>query len=415
MHLYLEIAWWGLLNGSILVFLRVYASRLGASTFQLGLMTATPAILNLLLTFPASGLLAHQPVQSVMRWSVTLTRAFYFLLIPLPALLPPETQVWVILAITILMNIPGTLVAMAYNAFFAESVPYEWRGHVEGVRNAFFSITTMSTALMVGLVLDNLPFQAGYQIIFTVGAVGALMSTVHLWQVRLPGELRPPERHHSDRTKQEVRGDKKPAWRTMRWQAPQWSMLYGAFGRLLVLIFGYQVSLYLIDPVVPKYQVNVLRLSDATISQAGALFWVTRFAGSLQSQKLSKQWGFQRLAGRGLILVTITLVVFTYSFQHEIYLLYSLLSGIGWAWTANGLNNHILGQIPEDDRPSHLAWWNLVNNTAMLASGLLAPLVVGLAGMKATLLLAAAIRLGVGLALCVHGPPRLPRSIAVRN
>ena len=56
LHLYLDIAWWGLLNGSVLVFLNIYASRLGASTFQLGLLTASPALVNLLLTFPAGTL-----------------------------------------------------------------------------------------------------------------------------------------------------------------------------------------------------------------------------------------------------------------------------------------------------------------------------------------------------------------------
>ncbi|GAP09482.1 major facilitator superfamily [Bellilinea caldifistulae] len=407
LHLYLDIAWWGLLNGSILVFLGVYASRLGASTFQLGLLTASPALMNLLFTFPAGSLLERKPVARVTRWSALLMRLFYFLLIPLPVLLPAGTQVWVILAITLLMNIPGTLIAIAFNAFFAEAVPPEWRGQVAGVRNALFSITTMVTALTVGLILDRTPFAIGYQIVFGIGAFGAMMSAFHLWLVRLPDK--PAVAPSFNGIQKELRAAEKAPLKALRLQALRLDVLSGAFGRLLVLIFVYQLGVYLIGPVVPKYQVNVLQLSDVTISQASALFWVAHFIGSLQSRRLSQRWGFQRMTGWGLMIVTITLVMFTFSFQRWIYLLHSLIGGIGWAWIAGGLINFVLERIPADDRPSHLAWFNLINNAAALLCGLLAPLIAGWIGMAATLLLAAALRLVVGVVLCARKPIQLPR------
>jgi len=407
LHLYLDIAWWGLLNGSILVFLGVYASRLGASTFQLGLLTASPALMNLLFTFPAGTLLERKPVARVTRWSALLMRLFYFLLIPLPVLLPAGTQVWVILAITLLMNIPGTLIAIAFNAFFAEAVPPEWRGQVAGVRNALFSITTMVTALTVGLILDRTPFAIGYQIVFGIGAFGAMMSALHLWLVRLPDK--PAVAPSSNGIQKELRAAEKAPLKALRLQALRLDVLSGAFGRLLALIFVYQLGVYLIGPVVPKYQVNVLQLSDVTISQASALFWVAHFIGSLQSRRLSQRWGFQRMTGWGLMIVTITLVMFTFSFHRWIYLLHSLIGGIGWAWIAGGLINFVLERIPADDRPSHLAWFNLINNAAALLCGLLAPLIAGWIGMAATLLLAAALRLGVGVVLCARKPIQLPR------
>ena len=42
-HLYGDIAWYGLLAGSTIAFLAVYAARIGASAFQIGLLTAGPA------------------------------------------------------------------------------------------------------------------------------------------------------------------------------------------------------------------------------------------------------------------------------------------------------------------------------------------------------------------------------------
>ncbi len=271
----------------------------------------------------------------------------------------------------------------------------------------------MLTALVVGVILDRTPFATGYQIVFAIGAVGAMMSALHLWLVRLPDKpaaaAEAPSNGNHDGISKEVRAAEKAPLRALRLQALRLDVLRGAFGRLLALIFVYQLGVYLIGPVVPKYQVNVLQLSDVTISQASALFWVAHFIGSLQSRRLSQWLGFQRMTGWGLIIVTITLVMFTYSFQRWIYLLHSLIGGIGWAWIAGGLINFVLERIPANDRPSHLAWFNLINNAAALLCGLLAPLIAGWVGMAATLLLAAALRLAVGVSLCARKPIQLPR------
>ena len=42
-QLYLDIMWFGLLAGSAQAFLSVYMTRIGASGFQVGLLTAAPA------------------------------------------------------------------------------------------------------------------------------------------------------------------------------------------------------------------------------------------------------------------------------------------------------------------------------------------------------------------------------------
>ena len=84
-------------GGSILVFLQIYASRLGATPFQLGLLTAAPAVVNLLFTFPAGSLTRKWSTAGAVCWSALLMRSFYFLLILLPVLFPAGTQIWLII------------------------------------------------------------------------------------------------------------------------------------------------------------------------------------------------------------------------------------------------------------------------------------------------------------------------------
>ncbi len=66
-HLFWDIAWWGVLNGSVIVFLAVYASRLGASSFQIGILTASPALINILMTFPTNILVRGKSTFKVLR------------------------------------------------------------------------------------------------------------------------------------------------------------------------------------------------------------------------------------------------------------------------------------------------------------------------------------------------------------
>ena len=52
-HLYFDIAWFGVLSGTAVNFLNVYATRLGATGFQIGLLAAMAAVVNLFLAIPA--------------------------------------------------------------------------------------------------------------------------------------------------------------------------------------------------------------------------------------------------------------------------------------------------------------------------------------------------------------------------
>jgi hypothetical protein len=57
-HLIWDIGWWGLLNGSTLSFMTIYAARIGADTVQIGLLTAMPAAINLMLALPVGSFLS---------------------------------------------------------------------------------------------------------------------------------------------------------------------------------------------------------------------------------------------------------------------------------------------------------------------------------------------------------------------
>ena len=263
-HLYMDIFWFGVLNGSTLIFLAVYISRLGASPFQTGLLTAAPALCNLLFSIPAGRFGQGKPLHIVTRWAWFANRIFCLLLIPLPLILPGATQIWVILGIVLVMTIPGTLATVIGNAFFAETVPLEWRGQVVGLRNALLAVATMFTSFSVGQVLNRLPFESGYRVVFAIGFLGAMLSCLHLFFIKpVPAESKPGMKLP----------DGIPA--TLRGKMNlRLDILKSPFSRILLATLAVQLAVFIPNPIFPLYQVNILHLSDRTISLGSSLFWI---------------------------------------------------------------------------------------------------------------------------------------------
>jgi MFS family permease len=146
-HLYFDMAWFGILSGTAMNFLSVYAARLGGSGFQIGMLAATSAFVNLILAMPASRVFQKRPVGRTVFWTSVLYRIGYLLWIPLPWLFARQGQIWALIGITLLMGIPLAVQAIGFNALFAAAVPTEWRASVAGTRNMLYSVTYMLSAL----------------------------------------------------------------------------------------------------------------------------------------------------------------------------------------------------------------------------------------------------------------------------
>ena len=397
--MYWDVAFWGLLNGSIVNFLGVYCSRIGASPVQMGLLTAVPALMNLIVTLPATMRLRGISATRIVPRAALITRLFYGLLVPLPLLLPHEMQIWVILGLAMLQNISGTIAATIGNGFLAENIPPEFRGQVVGNRNALVSMATMLTSLVVGQVLNAMSLESGYTVIFAIGFVGSLLSAYQLFQIR------PVVKAAPDQAQSPVPTLPAPAQRGIRalGGSTRMEILRGPFGRLMLIMFMLNVGVFMLQPVFPLYQVNVLHLSDQTISLASALFGLVQFFVSTQGGRISHWLGFRRMTGVGIIIASISTLMFTLSFSPWLYFSTQFVGGMGWSIYGGGAINYLLENVPPDDRPAHLAWYNLVLNGAVLLCGLLAAQMVGVFGLFGGMVLGIAMRFLVGLLVLKFG------------
>jgi MFS family permease len=400
-HLYLDIAWFGVLSGSAMAFITIYAARQGADVFQLGLISAGPAAVNLIFTLPAGRWLEKQPMGAAVFWTSVFYRIFYLLWMPLPALLTPQGQIWTFIGLILLMSIPGTALAVGFNALFAEVVPLEWRGHVAGIRNALLAVTFTITTLLCGYILTNSPFPTGYQIVFGIGFLGAALSSLHLWFVQpLPGSGRGLRDLAWPGRIRLLGASLRPA---VGLRLLRTGILGGSFGRVMAVLFAFSLAQYLAVPLFPIYFVEKLHLSDEEISWGTAIFYATFLLGSIQLAHLAQRLGNQRVTAIGALLMSTYPGLLALSRGLGLFLVASFTGGFGWALASGALNNYVLEKVPQDDRPAHLAWYNLALNAAILIGSLAGPFLAGKLELSTVLALFAICRLLAALSVLFWG------------
>ncbi len=396
-HLYLDIGWFGLLSGSAINFLNVYAARLGASASQIGLLGAVAAMVSLFLAIPAGRWLEKRSVGKAVFWTSVLYRIGFALWIPLPWLFGSQGQIWALIGISLLMGIPLTALSVGFNALFATAVPAEFRAHVAGMRNVLLSIMFMLSSILSGYLLEHLPFPTGYQVVFAIGFVGAAMSSFHLYFIRPLKTDQPPSAPVPDPVKDAAspRRDWRASLRLDIWKTD--------YRRHLLVLLGFHIAQYIALPLFSLYMVNNLRLTDDHIGIGTALFYLTVLLGSMQLRRIVQRLGHKRVTGYGVMSLALYPILMALSTQVWHFYGFSILGGFAWALVGGAYANYLLEHIPADDRPAHLAWYNVVLNAAVLFGSLAGPAVANGIGITAALILFGVLRLLSGIAILKWG------------
>ncbi len=402
--LYWDVFWFGVLQGSAIAFLAIYAARLGASALQVGLLTSGPAVINLLISLPAGRWLQGRPTTTVSFRTAVWHRVGYFVFVALPWFLPEAAQAWAIPIIIVLMAIPGTVLAIVFNAMFADVVPPEHRASVVGRRNALLAVASTAVSLLCGQLLDRVPYPLNYQIVFAVGALGAGLSCYYLGRVR-PLESLPP------RINQLLNDDARPGGLLRFGDAMRSAvglrfltrggarellrpdLIRGPFGSLLFAYLAFYVFQYTSIPLQPLWWVNELKLSDGVISAGHAVFWGTLLVASAQLGRLSAKIGHHRVMVLGTLFYGLYPLLNGLAVDATLFFVASFIGGAVWGIANGGLVNRLMERVPDDDRPAHMALHNLALNLGILVGSLLGPALAEWLNLRDALLISAGLRL----------------------
>ena len=411
-HLYWDVAWFGVAYGSTLSFLAIFATRLGATGWQVGLLSAGPALMNVFFTLPAGRWVAQRPLATAVTDSAVGQRLGLVLLMLFPVLLPTNFQIWATVALVLLMAVPGAALAIGFNALLATTVPIEWRGHVVGRRNVLLSAAIMLTFVASGWILDYFSFEWGYTIVFGIGALGGIMSTYHLFRIRVPAV--PPKfegRPLQDQAKPGRGigfGAGAVAYRLvsprlwLNWRPGGWhdfNHISTQYRWVMLAFFMFHFTQLLPAAIFPLFWVREAHLTDGQIGWINGVFYLSMLVGSLFLGRLTRRLGNYRLTAIGSILLAIYPLLIALSQGIGLLIFASALVGAIWAILSGAQINRLLELVPEDDRPAHMALYNLALNVAMLGGALLGPLMAEIVGIREALFIIVGLRLVSGLAV----------------
>ncbi|MFH1633484.1 MAG: MFS transporter [Chloroflexota bacterium] len=401
-HFYLDIFWWGILGGSLISFLGIYLARLGATSFQLSILSAGPAVINLLISLPVGKWLEKRSFIRAAFITSILHRAGYAVILLGMLLFAERLQTSMVLAITVIMSIPGAALMIAFNAMFADIISPERRALVVGRRNALLAVSMTASALISGQLLEWIVFPLNYQIVFGIGILGGVLSCYELGRIReIPGrkpharvgklilDQAKPGGIASPFARRNIPGMR---YLTRGGDLLRPDLLRGEFGIFLAAMFFFYITQNLVVPLFPTYSVDKMGLSDSVISLGTAFFQVTVFFTSMQLGRISHRLGHHRL----MVISVLGYAAFPLFIglwpTIPSYMVGSAVGGIGWGFLGGALGNRLMERVPEDDRPAHMALFNLTLNLGVLAGSLLGPLTGDWMGLQTAMIVGGGLR-----------------------
>ena len=362
-------------------FLPVFLTRLGATTFQVGLLTSMPGITGLILAIVVGRFLQTRrkivPWYSLSRLMVILCYALTGIL----TLLIPENYVIVsTLFIWAFATIPQTALAVAFSVVMNAVAGPEGRYALLSRRWAIFGVTGVVGTFIVTRLINLISFPLNYAIMFLVLSLGGFLSFYFSRQIQLPDQVHPP-----------ISNSRSPLDGIRNYLA----LLRAnpAFLSFSTKRFVYFSALVLSLPIMPVYLVREVHATDSQIGTVNMTMSLVMLIGYYLWPQVSR-----RRSGRFVLLAT-TLGMTLYPAlsaatpQVDLITLYAGIAGLFQA----GLDLVFFDELMKTVPPEYSATFVSLAQSMQYLSMILAPLLgtwladyIGLAG---ALWLSAGLRL----------------------
>jgi MFS family permease len=396
-------------------FFGILAIKLGASDFEIGLLTSLPALLSLLAMIPGAIITGRyrSPLMCVIHYAA-LHRVWFLVLAALPWIkFPGVSPALVFIIILSLMNFPGSVAGVAWTTLMGDLFPADIRGQVFGERNMLTALVSLLCTLAAGVALARVVYPWNYSLLYVLSFAATMGSLYYLTKLREPRvasaspdpgapvpavPAAPAAPAVTDPARQEGRTVAQAAGAFGRVLRARPFMLFTAGSFLMHIGLNLPASLWTI------LFVRVLNLSEswlatfATISGAFAML-AYPFWGRL-ADRHGNRWVFI------VCCLAFIPMPFLYTFVRSPYpiILLQIASGVAGSGFGLSIFNLVLEVSPSARRADYVA----VFNTAMGLTGFLMPMIgvsfYASAGMPAVFAVSSLIRVAaVGALMWVSG------------
>jgi predicted MFS family arabinose efflux permease len=362
-------------------FLPVFLTRLGASNFQVGLLSSIPGVTGLVLAILVGRFL--QTRRNIVPWyslSRLMVISCYTLTGLLTLFIPKSFMVASTLAIWAFASLPQTALAVAFSVVMNAVAGPEGRYALLSRRWAIFGLTTVVGTFIITRLIDRVAFPFNYALMFLGLSLGGLISFYFSRRIDL-----------SDQAASPLPGAKSPLgtlhnYLTLVRSAP-------AFLSFSTKRFVYLSALALSAPILPLFLVRTVGASDSQIGSINMIFALTMLVGYFIWPRISKRWG-----GRLVLLATsLGMVLYPALTAANPYvdriMLFAGIAGLFQAGLDLVFFDELMKTVPEE----YCAMFVSMAQSMQYLSTILAPLVgtwlAGYIGLGGALWLSAGLRL----------------------
>ena len=362
-------------------FLPVFLTRLGATNFQVGLLTSMPGVTGLILALVVGRFL--QTRRNIVSW-YSLSRLMVILCFAftgiLTLLIPEEYVIISTLAIWAFATIPQTALAVAFSVVMNAVAGPEGRYALLSRRWAIFGVTGVVGTFIVTRLINLISFPLNYAIMFMVLSLGGFLSFYFSRQIQLPDQVPPPL---SD-SRSPLEGIRN--YLTLLQANP-------AFVSFSTKRFVYFSAMVLSLPIMPLYLVREVHATDAQIGMVNMAMNLVMLAGYFLWPRVSRRRG-----GRFVLLATsfgmmLYPALSAATHRVELIILYAGVAGLFQA----GLDLVFFDELMKTVPPEYSATFVALAQSMQYLATIIAPLVgtwlANFIGLGGALWLSAALRL----------------------
>lgn len=161
-------------------FLLAFLKKLGATPIHIGLLAAIPSFGFLIQIASSYHLERGASKKSICFWGNFLSRSSWFLVVLVPFLFLPSTNLVVplILSCVLLSTLLGAYGTNGYQSWNVDLISREVRGRFAAIKNLVCQVTAVTVLLISGKLLSQHPSQNTYLALFAVGTLFGIFSTM---------------------------------------------------------------------------------------------------------------------------------------------------------------------------------------------------------------------------------------------
>lgn len=362
-------------------FLPVFLARLGATNFQIGLLSSMPGVTGLILALFVGRFLQTRrnivPWFSLSRLLVLSSYAFTGLI---AIFITEALAVKSILAVWALATLPQTALAVAFSVVMNAVAGSDGRYTLLSRRWAIIGLTNAVVTFLATQMLDRVLFPLNYQILFIGLSVGGLVSFYFSSRIVLPDQSAPPL-VGGQTFKESLR-----SYRELLRANP-------AFVSFVSKRFVYLSAIALGAPLFPLYFVRQVAASDAQIGAINMTMTMMLMVGYFSWARISRNRGARFVLLATTLGLTLYPALTAATLRVEWIIGFAALAGFFQA----GIDLVFFDELMKTVPPEYSATFVSVAQSLQYLSAILAPLIgtflADYIGLDGALLVSAGLRL----------------------